>query len=447
VSKARDSAAASEARQQIAGLEALGWYHSIQLPGGKVIPGLQSLAQLRKRIAQFPIPRDLTGKRVLDIGAWDGWFSFEMERRGAQVVAVDRTAQTRFLEAKRLLGSQVEYHIADVLSLTPAAIGTFDIVLFLGVLYHVKHPLLALERVCALTRGMACIESFISEALSEIPLMEFYETTELCGQFDNWVGPNRACLLAMCRAAGFARVNWESAIEDRAHLTCFRAWPELAESSGEAPVIVAVQNSETRTRSFSVRRDDYLSIWFRSGAPALTIDDVFPMVGPFGVRPVQIYSTGQNGWHIGCKLPLGLSPGMHAVKVRVRESAWSNLAPIPVDVPGSAPRPFAAGSQFSIAGATDGRTWEPGRVNTGAGSCVSVWIEGLAAAIPKQGVSLRLGAAEIPAVFVGEPDAGGYIQVNALLPADLEPGRYPLTVTIFGAESEPFPVELKPQDG
>jgi tRNA (mo5U34)-methyltransferase len=203
MSKARDSAATSEVRKQIAGLEALGWYHSIQLPGGEVIPGLQTLEQLRKRIAQFPIPQDLRGKRVLDIGAWDGWFSFEMERRGAEVVAVDRTEQTRFLEAKRLLGSKVEYRISDVLSLTPATAGTFDIVLFLGVLYHVKHPLLALERVCALSREMVCVESFISEALSAIPLMEFYENSELCGQFDNWVGPNRACLLALCRAAGF----------------------------------------------------------------------------------------------------------------------------------------------------------------------------------------------------------------------------------------------------
>jgi uncharacterized protein (TIGR03437 family) len=212
----------------------------------------------------------------------------------------------------------------------------------------------------------------------------------------------------------------------------------VAEPKGEAPAIIAVENSEFRTRSFSAQRDDYVSIWLRSGAQDLTVDDVFPMIGPFGVRPVQIYSTGKNGWHIGCKLPPGLSPGMHAVKVRVRESPWSNLAPIPVDVPGSAPLPFAEGFKFSIAGATDGRTWEPGRVNAGAGSCVSVWIEGLAAAIPKQGVSLRVGPAEVPAVFVGEPDAEGYIQVNALLPAELEPGRYPLTVTISGAASEPF---------
>ena len=72
-------------------LARLGYYHSIELPDGRVIPGFQSIETQRSRIAQFPIPQDLRGKRVLDIGAWDGWFSFEMERRGASVVAVDAT--------------------------------------------------------------------------------------------------------------------------------------------------------------------------------------------------------------------------------------------------------------------------------------------------------------------------------------------------------------------
>ena len=73
----------AESRRQIERLPKLGWYHSIELPDGSVIQGHQTLEQLRAASRQFPIPADLTGKRVLDIGAWDGWFSFEMERRGA----------------------------------------------------------------------------------------------------------------------------------------------------------------------------------------------------------------------------------------------------------------------------------------------------------------------------------------------------------------------------
>ena len=130
-----------------------GWWHSFELPDGSIIEGVSDLAAQKRRIAQFPIPQDLRGKRVLDIGAWDGWFSFEMERRGAEVVAIDRWENPRFYEIRRMLGSKVDYREMDVYELHPDKIGTFDIVLFMGVLYHVKHPLLALERVCSVCEG------------------------------------------------------------------------------------------------------------------------------------------------------------------------------------------------------------------------------------------------------------------------------------------------------
>ena len=130
-----------------------GWWHSFELPDGTQIQGVCKLSDLQGRIAQFPIPLDLRGKRVLDIGAWDGWFSFEMERRGAEVLAIDNWDNPRFHEMHAKLDSRVEYRQMDMYELTPQRIGRFDIVLFMGVLYHLKHPLLALERVCALTTG------------------------------------------------------------------------------------------------------------------------------------------------------------------------------------------------------------------------------------------------------------------------------------------------------
>src|SRR5580700_5906771 len=87
-------------------LSQTGWWHSFELPDGTAIAGVNSLDAQKTRIARFPIPADLTGKRVLDIGAWDGWFTFEMERRGAEVLAIDSTKNTRLLEAKKLLGSR-----------------------------------------------------------------------------------------------------------------------------------------------------------------------------------------------------------------------------------------------------------------------------------------------------------------------------------------------------
>src|SRR3984885_9584806 len=198
-------------QEQLQALDRLGWYHSMELPDGRVIAGFQSIERLRARIAQFPIPEDLRGARVLDIGAWDGWFSFEMERRGAEVLAVDCWDNPRFRQIRSALNSRVEYRQMDVYELSPQTVGRFDIVLFMGVLYHLKHPLLALEKVCAITRGMAVVDSFILReehlpgALVETrPVMEFYETDELGGDPENRCAPRLPCLLAMCRTAGFA---------------------------------------------------------------------------------------------------------------------------------------------------------------------------------------------------------------------------------------------------
>ena len=125
-------------------------YHSIELPDGSVLPGLQPIEHLRWRLDLFGLPEDLRGKRVLDVGAWDGWFSFECERRGAEVVAVDCIALDTFHEAKELIGSKVEYLTLDVNELSASKLGTFDIVLFFGVLYHLRHPLLGLEKAVEL---------------------------------------------------------------------------------------------------------------------------------------------------------------------------------------------------------------------------------------------------------------------------------------------------------
>ncbi len=244
----------------------LGWYHSIELPDGSVIPGLQSIATLRERIARFPIPQDLRGKRVLDIGCWDGWFTFEMERRGATVVAVDSARQPTFLEAKKLLNSKAEYVVEDVCHLSPRDIGYFDIVLFFGVLYHLKHPLLALEKVCELTRDMACIESLVIDDPPQpdaIPLLEFYEGTELAGQFDNWCGPNTSCMLAFCRTAGFVNPRLTGVWDHRAHAVAYRTWPETPRS-GAAPELICVENTWTRDHEFRSDRDHYFTVWFKT---------------------------------------------------------------------------------------------------------------------------------------------------------------------------------------
>lgn len=96
----------------------------------------------------------------------------------------------------------------EVLDLSSATLGTFDVVLFLGVLYHMRHPLLALEKVAAMVApgGLLIVESHF-ENLGDAPAMRFYPGHELNGDDTNWWGPNPACIEAMLHDVGFADVQ------------------------------------------------------------------------------------------------------------------------------------------------------------------------------------------------------------------------------------------------
>ena len=333
--KAQDAWSKDWIRQQIAALKEKGWYHSIELPDGQVLEGIQSISHLKKRLARFPVPADLTGKRVLDIGAWDGWFSFEMERRGAEVVAVDCVEMERFRLARQLLNSNVDYRVLDVDELSPETVGRFDIVMFIGVLYHLRHPLQALERVCQLTREMALVESFvIDEGLPKNgePLravMEFYETDELGGQVDNWYGPNTACLLGLCRAAGFARVKLEEVAEQRAHVTCYRHWePPSEQPSYAPPVLTGAVNNRSLAPEFRKHKDEYVCCFFKSQEPGLRVEDVRPELDGYGAPVINIFGKGDGGWQANFRFPAGLKPGTHEVRLRTTHTGYSNSLPV-----------------------------------------------------------------------------------------------------------------------
>jgi hypothetical protein len=294
---------------------------------------------------------------------------------------------------------------------------------------------------------MAFVESFVSDDgtdLSTPPVMEFYETTELRGQFDNWVGPNTACLLAFCRSAGFVRVQLQSVMNCRAHVSCFRKWA-AQDGTEAAPYVTCVENSVSLDHAFSTRKDDYVSIWFKSPHGQLTCDNVFPQIGPYASRPVVVQSTGGDGWHANCKLPPGLEPGWYDTRLRVRDSAASNVVRIGVDVPEGERRNAAAlasSGDLRIRLVTDGRSWERYRVRVGMDSCVSLWASGLPEDCDRSQVRVRLNGTDMPAVFVSSPDAEGATQVNALLPYGLRPGSVSIVLVSGDRESPPVDAEL-----
>lgn len=155
---------------------------------------------------------NLTGKTVLDVGAFDGYFSFAAERLGAsRVVAADTYVWRRpggkagFEHARAALASSVEDIEVEVLDISPETVGQFDVVLFLGVLYHMRHPLLALERMASVANELLVVETLVDMTFLRSPAAAFYPW-KLLGDETNWWGPNRAAVLGMLHSVGFERV-------------------------------------------------------------------------------------------------------------------------------------------------------------------------------------------------------------------------------------------------
>jgi tRNA (mo5U34)-methyltransferase len=201
-----------------AAVAAQGWFHTIDLGHGIVTDGRD---ESPRKLDWIALPRDLRGRTVLDVGAWDGFFSFECERRGAdRVVALDGPAwrepawgpdgfgtRAGFELARRALGSSVEDVELELEDISPSTVGRFDVVLFLGVLYHLKHPWVALERVASVCDGLLILETHADLLDLRRPAMALYPGDEVAGDASNWWGPNLAALKAMLREEGFARVE------------------------------------------------------------------------------------------------------------------------------------------------------------------------------------------------------------------------------------------------
>jgi SAM-dependent methyltransferase len=390
-----------------------GWSQSIELRDGTVVEGVQTLDQQWRRIAQFSIPDDLTGKRVLDAGASDGWFSFEMERRGAHVIALEASAETKILEAKKKLRSRIDVRFGDIGALTWRDLGTFDIILCFGVIEAHPEPHLALENICGMARDIVCLE------------------TSAGGDVE-----------AKCRAAGFARIRLESTLSDRAHFTCFRTW-EPATATTAVPELVCLENNATRNHLLSMAAHDKLDIYFKWPHDELTLASVFPVINGFGVPPVKV-GRCEGGWQATVQLPPGLRPGWHDFTLRVANSAATKPVRIGVDVPDEARRywPAEASNHQRIQSVTDGKTFERGRVRVGEGSAISVWVQGLAATADVADIRVRVNGADLPAIWLEPKGEGNARQVNAVLPPGTPTGKARLSIVVGGHESVAQSLEL-----
>jgi tRNA (mo5U34)-methyltransferase len=201
------------------------WYHTLELAPGVVTPGWFDTRDVARRL---PIPPSLAGRRCLDVGTFDGFWAFELERRGAsEVLAVDlldpeqwdwpagspphvlaelaerKRAGAGFHVAHRALGSRVEHRETSVYALDPGDVGTFDFVYLGSLLLHLRDPVAALERVRAVCTGELLVVDVVD------PLLSLAFPRRPLATLDGrdrpwWWQPNVAALARMVEAAGFA---------------------------------------------------------------------------------------------------------------------------------------------------------------------------------------------------------------------------------------------------
>lgn len=197
------------------------WWHSIDFGDGIISNGEKGGGPHihTQEIRWFPDDFFLN-KRVLDVGAWDGYYSFHAERMGAsEVVAVDKFVWTGMAEpckngchrskrgfdiAKEVLQSNVKSYVLDVEEMHPDILGKFDSIIYAGVLYHLKNPYQSLEVLDSLLNknGRIMLETHMCNIGNPIPLMQFHPKNSLNNDNTNYWSPNGSCLKYMFEEIG-----------------------------------------------------------------------------------------------------------------------------------------------------------------------------------------------------------------------------------------------------
>jgi tRNA (mo5U34)-methyltransferase len=222
------SAATSEARAIIEKISGYEWYHTIDLPHGVSTPGY---VDHRAQLPYYELPEDMTGMRVLDVATFDGFWAFEFERRGAEVIGIDLNS-TRdvdvprnwrkefeaempdqikgegFRVAKEILGAKAERKVCSVYDVSPEKLGMFDMTFCSDMLIHIRDPLAAIEAIWTVVKAegfsvFADVYHPELDAFKENALMEFANA----GQSDVWWRPNSTAYRLWLHLARYSRVD------------------------------------------------------------------------------------------------------------------------------------------------------------------------------------------------------------------------------------------------
>lgn len=177
------------------------WHHKFEIAPGLMTPGSYDP---RFMMEKLDLPTSLAGKKVLDIGASDGYFSLELHKRGANVTALDYRDKSvsGFSTMETINDVKIRHVVASVYDID-SSFGEFDIVLHLGVIYHLPDIPASLWRARQVCKGVIFLESYVEDFNTNKPMARYYEADTLVGDASNFWAPNAECMEAMLRDAGF----------------------------------------------------------------------------------------------------------------------------------------------------------------------------------------------------------------------------------------------------
>jgi len=335
-------------------VERLGpWFHCIELGGGLRTKTESAIGEpvehprpTWEKVTAC-LPKEMAGRSLLDVGCNAGFYAVELKRRGAgRVLGVDsqRNLVRQALFVRDVLGLDIEYRRMSVYDLDPRELGQFDVTLALGLVYHCKHLVLALERLYAVTRELLVLEtaiyppekspgSFTYEVGGLRPLLHPLAYVENPGEAKeaiyNWFLPGVEALCALARNVGFDEVEVFPATQtDRTILACRKREP-YPDSRSITYLAAALTLEEGTSRCqagevlrFRVRAENTgLARWLRAGEAETdrgAVHLVAHVFGEGGEEPVSWY-------HAGAYLPADVAPG---------ESVSVEIAMRAPDVPG-----------------------------------------------------------------------------------------------------------------
>lgn len=321
-------------------IEKLGpWFHCIELGEGLVTKTASAVGEPVEHPrptwekVKACLPDDVSGKSVLDVGCNAGFYAVELKRRGAgRVLGVDsqRSLVRQAAFVRDVLGLEIEYERASVYDLDPRELGQFDVVLALGLIYHCKHLVLALERLYAVTRELLILETAVyppKKAPNSFaydvgglrptlhPLAYVENPSEAKEAVYNWFLPGVESLRALLRNVGFDSVELFPATHtDRAILACRKLEPYPdSRSIAYLAAALSIEDGPTRCRAgevilFRVRAENTgLARWLREGEAE---------TGRGAVHlAAHLLSTDEeplSWYHAGAYLPTDIAPGESA---------------------------------------------------------------------------------------------------------------------------------------